>query len=149
MRYLIFALLIFSTTLSGYGQTIKYTGTWTKVQTSYVFDFDLILTMKESNQVEGYFLWKIIHYDENDLLSKEYYESKIGLTAKEYVKGSYDPQSRAYFLKGYMKEDPHAIIGIDTYKLKVDENENLSGTTNANGSWLGRINPKPNGLEIL
>ena len=120
-------------------QTQHFQGTWTKLGTTYVFEFDLVLK-HAGNQVEGYFNWKITRLDENELLSKTYYKDKIGLTAKEYVKGTYNPATKEYLLKGYKKDDPNAIIGLDTYRLKVDENGDLGGDTNANGSWKGRIN---------
>ena len=85
-------------------------------------------------------------YDEYDDASREYYSDKLGLTAKEYVKGTFDPAKNEYYLTGYKKDDPNLIIGIDTYRLKVDEYENIGGTTKANGSWKGRINSGPTGL---
>jgi len=148
MRLLILTLLIFSSTAS-FGQTKTYNGTWTKITTTYAFDFDLILNVNAANQVEGYFIWKAVHYDEFNILSKEYYEDKLGMTAKEYVKGTYNPKEREYLLKGYKKEDPNAIIGIDTYKLQIDENGNIGGTTNANGTWMGKINSKLPELDCL
>ena len=148
MRNLILILLLFSTTTS-LCQTKQFNGTWTKITTTYEFDFDLILKVKESNQVEGYFIWKVVHYDEYNISSKQYYENKIGMTAKEYVIGTYNHSEAEYILKGYKKEDPNAIIGMDTYKLKIGENGNIGGTTNANGTWLGRINAKQNELELL
>ena len=135
--------------MTSIGQTKHFDGTWTKISTTYAFDFDLILKEKVSNQVEGYFIWKVVNYDEYNIQSKEYYENKIGLTGKEYVIGTYNPFEDEYLLKGYKKEDPNAIIGTDIYRLKVDENGNIGGTTNANGTWLGRINAKPHELELL
>jgi len=137
-NFLLFLLLASSSTLLS--QTQQFNGTWTKVNTTYQFDFELTLKINSSNQVEGYFLWKVIKYDEHNILSKQHYENKLNLTAKEYVKGVYYPSKGEYLLKGYKKEDPNSIIGIDIYKLTIDENGELGGTTNSNGSWLGRIN---------
>jgi hypothetical protein len=52
-------------------------------------------------------------------------------------------------LKGYKKDDPDHIIGIDTYEIKVDKSGNIGGTTNANGTWLGRINGKQVEINFL
>jgi len=140
-------ILTISSTLSS--QTLQFNGTWTKVSTTYKFDFDLILKVSSSNQVEGYFLWKVIEYDKNNILSKQHYEKKINLTAKEYVKGIYYPSKGEYVLKGYKKDDPDNIIGIDIYELKIDRNGELGGITNSNGSWLGRINGKQIEKDLL
>ena len=137
---LLFLFILNSATLLS--QTKQFNGSWTKINTTYEFEFDLILNVKNSNQVEGYFVWKVVNYDNNNNSSKQYYEKKIGMTAKEYVSGTYDKLKGEYTLKGYKKEDSNKIIGMDTYNLKVDEYGDIGGTTNANGSWLGRINGK-------
>ena len=90
-------------TLTSFSQTKEYNGTWTKINTTYEFDFDLILKVKNSNQVEGYFIWKVVHYNENNILSKNYYENKIGMTAKEYVRGTFNPAKNEYVLNGFKK----------------------------------------------
>ena len=145
----LFLLILLSFSTSLLSQTQQFNGTWTKINTTYQFDFDLILKINNSNQVEGYFIWKVIKYDEKNMLSKKHYKNKINLTATEYVKGIYHPSKNEYVLKGYKKSDPHNIIGIDIYNLKLDKNGNLEGTTNANGSWLGRINGKQIEMEVL
>lgn len=145
----LFLLILLSFSTSLLSQTQQFNGSWTKINTTYQFDFDLILKINSSNQVEGYFIWKVIKYDEKNILSKNHYEKKINHTAKEYVRGTYYPSKKEYVLKGYKKDDPHNIIGIDTYNLKIDKNGDFGGTTNANGSWLGRINGKQLEMEVL
>jgi hypothetical protein len=123
-------------------QTHLFHGTWTRLGTVYVFEFDLQLEHGASNTVEGHFNWKFVQYDEDDAFSVSYYQDKIGLTAKEYVRGTWNPADRTYHLKGYKKDDPNAIISLDEYLLKVDGNGDLGGDTRSHDSWLGRINAK-------
>ena len=144
----LFLILFLLNVTSVCSQTQQFNGTWTKVNTSYQFDFDLILEVKESNRVEGYFIWKLVRFDENNTSSKQYYQKKLGMTGKEYVKGTYNRSSGEYILKGYKKQDPNAIIGMDTYHLKLGENGDIGGTTNANGSWLGRIKGTPVKIDL-
>ena len=139
MKNLFLILLILNTTTL-FSQTNHFNGTWTKINTTYEFEFDLILRMKESNRVEGYFIWKLVRYDENNTSSKQYYEKKMGMTGIEYVIGIYNHSKSEYILKGYKKQDPQGIIGMDIYNLKLGENGDIGGITNANGTWLGRIN---------
>ena len=149
MRYLLCALLSLTATAS-FGQQVKqFNGTWTKINTTYEFDFILTLRIDKANQVEGHFDWKVVKYDEHNNSSKQYYENKIGMTAKEFVRGRYDTTNNELNLKGYKKEDPNNIIGLDIYTLKIDENGNIGGTTNALGTWLGRIHGKPVVMEVL
>ncbi len=117
-----------------------FKGSWTSVGSTYQFDFDLYLTHKSNNQVEGYFHWKVVNPDENSEMSVAYYKDRIGSEAKEYVRGTYNPATKEYQLKGYRKADPHAIISLDTYYLKVDEEGHIGGTTNDHGTGNGRIN---------
>ena len=139
MRSFIFLIFLFTSNILC-SQSTQFNGFWTKVNTTYIFEFELILNDAGPTQVEGYFNWRLVKYDEKDRSSQEYYGKKIGLRAREYVKGTFDAKSNVYKLKGYKKDDPDNIIGIDTYNIRIVENGQLKGTTNANGSWLGRIN---------
>ncbi|MBK9017283.1 MAG: hypothetical protein IPM82_26295 [Saprospiraceae bacterium] len=123
-------------------QTQLFHGTWTRLGSNYLFEFDLHLEHGAGNNVEGYFNWKFVQYDEEDAFSVSYYKDKIGATAKEYVRGTWDPTSHTYHLKGYKKDDPDTIIALDEYLLKVDGNGDLGGDTKSHDSWLGRINAK-------
>lgn len=130
-------------------QTKQFKGTWTKINTTYIFEFDLILKINKTNQVEGYFNWKVVQSDEKDSFMQEYYEPRLGKTAKEYVKGTYDPVKGVYKLRGCKKDDPHQIIALDTYELAEDKAGDVGGKTFANGTWLGRINGKEVEMDLL
>ena len=123
-------------------QAKHFKGNWTKLETTYDFKFDLYLKFTGGNQVKGVFNWELVNYDENLSDSKKYYEEKIGAQAKEYVRGTYNSKTKQYILKGYKKDDPHLIIGLDLYRLKEDESGHIGGDTKANHSWQGRINGK-------
>lgn len=148
MKYLLIVLFSIGSTAL-FSQVKQFNGTWTKLNTTYEFEFDLILNIKNSNQLEGYFVWRVVNYDNKSNLSRQYYEKKIGMTAKEYVTGTYDHLTGAYTLKGYKKEDPFSIIALDIYKLILDRNGDIGGTTNSNGTWLGRINGKHMNMKFL
>lgn len=143
MKTAFILVLFFSTCwLGATAQTHLFQGSWTRLGTSYRFDFELHLEHGAGNSVKGYFNWKFVQYDENDSFSVSYYRDKIGATAREYVSGTWNPADRTYRLKGYKTEDPHAIIAMDEYLLKVDGNGDLGGDTRSHDSWLGRINAK-------
>ncbi len=145
MKKLLLSLLLFSPTLfhiETVAQTKYFQGNWTKLGTTYDFQFELQLHVTHNNQVKGVFHWTFVQYDKNFSPSKDYYESKLGLTAKEYVRGTYDPKTRQYILKGYKKDDPHQIIGLDLYRIKEDGNGNIGGDSRAHNTWQGRINGK-------
>jgi hypothetical protein len=67
-------------------------------------------------------------------------QSKIGLTAVEYIKGSYNPETRMLMMEGYRKDDPNDIISLDKYRLILSEdNRSLGGATWNHGRWRGRL----------
>ena len=145
MKKSLLLLFLFSSTIllnPLTAQIKRFTGNWTKIGTTYDFQFDLFIQHTGGNQVKAVFKWQAIAYDVNDPFSIEYYGEKIGLEAKEYVRGTYDKNTQQYILKGYKKDDPHRIIGLDLYRLNVDKNGDIGGDTRAHHTWKGRINGK-------
>jgi len=145
-KCLVPSLLVTTFCLNLNAQTHLFHGSWTRVGTSYLFEFDLHLE-HTGNNVEGYFIWKFVQYDETDGFGADYYKDKIGLTAREYVHGTWNPADHSYHLKGYKKDDPNMIIALDEYLLRMDDNGDLGGDTCSHGTWLGRINA--NSLVLL
>lgn len=138
MKNLLLAVfLLLSSSLAA--QYKHYSGTWTKINTTYLFEFDLVIR-HDGTHVKGYFDWKVVDYDRNSTFGKAYYAKKLGTRAREYVKGTFDADKMEYYLEGYKKTDPETVIGLDTYRLQVDGKGNIHGPTKANNSWLGRIN---------
>jgi|GEM_PF-1905054 len=67
-------------------------------------------------------------------------QSKIGLTAVEYIKGSYNPETHMLTMEGYGKDDPNDIITLDKYRLVLaEDNRSLGGATWNHGRWRGRL----------
>ena len=148
MRNLMLLILLLNSSIL-ISQTHQFTGFWNKINTTYVFEFDLVLDTDDQGNVSGHFHWTVVKYDENNAWSKTYYSEKIGATGREYVRGTYNKSTGELTLKGYRKDDPDQIIGIDTYHLKIDQNGDLSGETSANGSWLGRIKGRTSEINVM
>jgi hypothetical protein len=121
------------------GQTDQFIGSWTKEGTTYQFDFILILNHVGDGQVEGQFRWTVAKPDEKAPQSVLWYQHKIGLQATEFVKGRYNDNTKELFIEGYRKDDPHMIIALDEYRLKVIGDHTLQGTSKAHGTWEGII----------
>ena len=121
-------------------QENHFRGTWTMIGTTYAFEFDLFLKHDANNNVAGHFDWKVVQYDENSPESKDYYKPKLGTTAKEFVRGTFNPKTKEYILRGYKKEDPNLIISTDIYRLIIDDNGDIGGDSKAHNTWKGRIN---------
>lgn len=125
-----------------HAQTEHFVGQWTKEGTTYVFDFVLTINHLDGGAVNGQFNWTVARPDELAPESIMWYESKIGHTAIEYVRGSYDNSSGELLLQGYKKEDPNLIISLDHYRLKIIGEHTLQGNSKAHGTWQGVIDGK-------
>lgn len=65
---------------------------------------------------------------------------KLGLTAIEYVKGTYDPVTRILAFAGDHTDDPNNLIDVDKYKLLLaDNNQVIAGSTLNHGDWKGLL----------
>jgi uncharacterized caspase-like protein len=89
---------------------------------------------ESSTGLSGSIIWNLKRSPRPDL------QSKIGLSAVEYVRGTYEPSTRAVDVEGYRKDDPNIIIDLDRYKLLLSaDGQTLSGQTYTQGTWEGRF----------
>jgi hypothetical protein len=66
--------------------------------------------------------------------------SKIGMSATEYVSGTFDPVTRVLSMKGYRKDDPNNVLVMtDTYRLDLS-GDALKGKARNGGKWDGSVN---------
>lgn len=118
----------------------EWEGEWTN-PAGYLYTCVITLEVSESNNITGQINWVF------EKTPREDEQSKIGLTAIEYINGTYDPQTRQVMFSGYERDDPYNIISLDDYRLflSVDGNT-LSGESATNqGDWQGKLtaNRKP------
>jgi hypothetical protein len=84
--------------------------------------------------VQGYINWTM------KSSPQEAKQSKIGLTAVEFVRGSYSTETRMLTMEGYREDDPNDIITPDKYRLVLSaDNSSLGGATWNHGGWRGRF----------
>ncbi len=117
-----------------YDPTGKWKGKWS-TDSGTLFDFELDLRDTGNNGLQGSILWtmrKSVRADKMD---------KVGLSATEYVKGSYEPATGLVNLKGYSKNDPNnMLVMIDVYKLNISsDGDTLTGNARNGGKWNGHI----------
>ncbi len=63
---------------------------------------------------------------------------KTGLTAIEYVQGTFDPASRMVRLRGVRKDDPNSLVILDRYALSLSEDGRTMSGRSKNGSFVLR-----------
>jgi hypothetical protein len=109
----------------------SWQGQWTNGKALY----DQQLTLKDdgNGKVSG----QIVHTLQRSTNPNK--TGKIGLTAVEYVQGSYDPNTRIITMAGIRKDDPNNLIILDKYRLSLSsDNSTIAGAT-VGGKTRGQI----------
>jgi hypothetical protein len=113
----------------------RWAGFWVSYSVEsqgFLYEAALTLAGAADNSVEGQIRWTL----RNSPRASE--QAKVGLSAVEFVRGSYDPGSRVLRLAGYRKDDPNGVISLDRYHLVLSDNGNvIGGITESHGSWQG------------
>jgi hypothetical protein len=109
----------------------NWQGQWTNGKAVYGQQF----TLKDDGN--GRISGQIVHTLQSTMNSKKM--EKIGLTAVEYVQGSYDSTTGIINLSGVRKDDPNGLIILDKYRLSLaGDNSTLAGAT-VGGKTRGQI----------
>lgn len=117
-----------------FNPTGRWNGEWSTASGT-LFDFELTLTEKGSNNLEGQIRWTMRRTARPDKADK------VGFSAIEFVRGSYDATTGAVSLTGVRKDDPNnMLVMLDVYRLKVSsDGRNLTGAARNGGKWNGRV----------
>lgn len=133
---LVLAPMVFSQTRVGsFTSSTDINGTWRGNwynPKGYVYFAEMHLNVSPDGIINGDIRWTLTNSPlDSDIL-------KIGLKATEYIRGTYNAQTRILSFEGYKKDDPEIIIGLDKYKLIFsDDNQVIGGITFNNGNWRG------------
>ena len=122
----------------------EWRGIWTD-PTGYVFTVTMTLetglgcktcAAAGDGSIRGKIVWMLRKTPAN---ATPELAAKVGMTGTELVKGERKGEG-LLVLKGYQKDDPNSIIGLDQYRLAISDNGMvIGGITNNNGSWTGQL----------
>ncbi len=121
MKRSILILLTILIVTAAISQTTYYKGEWSRSGTTYNYTGFLKLTIN-GKDVQAEAIWKLITPDKLNKDDYEIMKDKVGLSAVEILTGNYDPQSRDLNIQGIDKVDPHDMIDVDVYTLKISSN---------------------------
>ncbi|MEQ1606217.1 MAG: hypothetical protein ABL999_15260 [Pyrinomonadaceae bacterium] len=112
----------------------KWSGKWS-TDSGTLFDFELKLLGTAENGLDGSIRWTMRRTARDDKTDK------IGLSATEFVRGSFSPGDGTVKLSGYRKDDPSGVlVMLDEYKLAVSPDGNsLTGSARNGGKWNGHV----------
>lgn len=109
-----------------------WTGLWQS--DTHEYEATLKLTVAASGRIDGAITWKLLKSNRPN------YQSKIGMTGTEFVRGQFDPDTNLVTFNGYRLDDPNTILGMDQYRLVVgDTRKTMAGLTSDHNTWSGRI----------
>jgi hypothetical protein len=114
--------------------TGRWRGQWS-TDSGTLLDFDLKLTGTGAYAVDGEIRWTLRRTVRPDKMDK------IGLSATEYVRGTFDPETGKLELSGYDKDDPDGVlVMVDDYRLTVSrDGKTLTGLAKNGGKWNGHV----------
>ncbi|MGE0254037.1 MAG: hypothetical protein AB7N54_07010 [Alphaproteobacteria bacterium] len=132
------ALLLPAATAAQDFSYIRVDGTWNCLwidpSRGYIYECSMTLVQTKSNSIEGNIAWTLVRSP------KPEDTERLGTGAVEFVRGVMDPKTGRINFKGYDKEDPVGVIGLDDYKLEVSESGTwMFGPTATNGAGTGRF----------
>ncbi len=115
--------------------TGRWKGDWS-TKSGTLLDIEIDLFEMQENRLDGQIKWtlrKTVRPDKMD---------KVGLSAIEYVRGTYDPASGGVRMSGYRKDDPNdVLVMLDEYRLSVSaDGKKLTGEARNGGRWNGYLN---------
>lgn len=118
-----------------YDPTGKWNGQWS-TDSGTMLDFELSLTESGNSGLEGQIKWTLRRTARPDK------KNKVGLSAIEYVRGTFDPTTGALKMNGYGKDDPNnVLVMVDAYKLNISQDgRTLNGLARNGGKWNGHLN---------
>ena len=117
-----------------FNPTGKWKGEWT-TDSGTLLDIEISLTDSQNNALDGQIRWTMRRTARPDKTDK------IGLSATEFVRGSFDPATGSVKMSGYSKDDPNnVLVMVDTYKLNISaDGHALSGLARNGGKWNGHL----------
>ncbi|MCE5193870.1 MAG: hypothetical protein LLF28_00180 [Nitrospiraceae bacterium] len=122
-------------TLSSVPSATNLNGTWRGTWYSpkgYVYFAEMHLDVSPDGIISGDIIWTMNNSPQDSDITK------IGLKGTEYIRGTYNTQSRVLIFEGYRKDDPNIVIGLDKYRLILsDNNQVIGGITSNHGDWRG------------
>jgi hypothetical protein len=112
----------------------RWKGEWS-TDSGTLLDFELTLTDTQNNGVDGQIEWTMRRTARPDKMDK------IGLSAIEFVRGTFDPATGLLKMSGYGKDDPNnVLVMVDDYELTVSpDGKALTGVARNGGKWNGHV----------
>jgi hypothetical protein len=134
MTYLLAGLF---TPLIIFCQATYYKGEWSTSGGTSLYKAVIKLTITNT-VAEAAIYWTYVSCDSSKDDLVKFMKGKQGKSAIEYTAGFTRPVHRDIYLAGKYTSDPHTVIGLDQYQLKLSADGNvLYGKTEAGGAKNG------------
>lgn len=115
--------------VSGLSPSGAWSGEWVHRKQSSAFT--AVVNLNELNgTVSGQIVWTLRRHTNPEKMNK------MGLTATEYIQGTFDPVSRMVRLRGVRKDDPNSLVILDRYNLSLSQDGQTMSGQSKNGKFL-------------
>lgn len=135
---LIFSLLF--TLQTSFAQKMYFKGEWTMQNKHELFTGLFKIEIKKDGAAKAEFIWTYLATDSTSTDYIAMYNGKKGKSGIEYAAGNFTASTNDLYFEGTEKDDPHTVIGLDKYHLKLSNNKQvIYGTTETNGTNQGLV----------
>jgi len=110
--------------------TAFYKGEWSAPDKQDLFSCTCKVIYGQNGNADIEFIWTYKAIDSSDDVMIRLYQNKKDLSGVEMASGHYDQHTHDLEVTGYALQDPHVIISMSKYNLKLSPDKNLLyGTT--------------------
>jgi hypothetical protein len=111
-------------------------GEWTSRE-GFLFTFAMQIAVTPDDEADGSISWQLNRAPPGNPLAE-----RVGSTAIEYVRGSFDRGKKLMQVTGYEVSDP-TLIETDAYKLQIEpDDRSFVGMTKNHGEWTAQTTGK-------
>lgn len=123
-----------------FAQISYFKGEWTLVNKHDLFTGIFKIEIKNDGTATAEAVWTYLATDSNSQDYIDLYKGKKGKSGIEYLTGNFSTVTNDLYFEGKEKDDPHVILGLDKYHLKLAANkEAIYGSTETGGTNQGLL----------
>ena len=123
-----------------FAQTSYYKGEWTTKNKYDLFTGIFKIEIKKDGTANAELLWIYQATDSSNQEMVNLYNGKKGKSGIEYATGNFAANTNDLYFEGKEKDDPHVILGVDKYHLKLAANKQaIYGYTETGGTNEGLL----------
>lgn len=140
MKKVVFIISLIFALQNSFAQTLYFSGEWSILNQHNLFTGLFKIEIKNDGTAKAELLWTYLATDSTSHDMLDLYKGKKRMSGIEYATGNFSEATNDLYLEGTEKNDPHVILGLDKYHLKLAANKQfIYGSTETEGTNEGLI----------